>query len=89
MKRISIIAILLLAAILLPVCTSLSPTDQDLTVVGKVGDYEVYYDELRYFVMNYKTQVLDSKYGDISGDPEKIAEYQTKYNFNCHRINPL
>lgn len=78
MKRISIIAILLLVAILLPGCTSLSPTEQDLTVVGKVGDYEVYYDELRYFVMNYKTQVLDSKYGDISGDPEKIAEYEAE-----------
>ena len=78
MKKISIIAILLLVAMILPGCTSLSPTEQDMKVVGKVGDYEVYYDELRYFVMNYKTQVLDPKYGDITGNEEKAAEYKAE-----------
>jgi len=78
MKKISLVAILLLIAVVLPGCTSLKPTEQDMQVVGKVGDYEVHYDELRYFVMNYKTQVLNAKYGDISGNEAKIAEYEAE-----------
>lgn len=78
MKKTSFIAIILLVLIMLPSCTSLKPTEQDLMVVGKVGDYDVYYDEFRYLVMNYKTQVLDKKYGDISSDEAKIAEYEAE-----------
>lgn len=78
MKKISFIVMILIAALLLPSCVSLKPTDEELEVVGKVGDYDVCYDELRYFVMNYKTQVLDKKYGDISGDEEKIAAYNAE-----------
>jgi len=78
MKKISIVAIILIAVLLLPSCTSLSPTEQDMKVVGTVGDYDVYYDELRYLVMNYKKQVLDPKYGDIDGNDAKIAEYEAE-----------
>ena len=62
MKGFRIISIFLLAALLcgmLSSCNSLKPTEQDLKVVGTVGEYEVTYDSLRYFVLNYKATLGD------------------------------
>lgn len=75
MKKTRIIGIVLLAALictLLASCNSLKPTEQDLKVVGTVGEYEVTYDSLRYFVLNYK-DTLGDKYKDASTDPKVKA----------------
>lgn len=75
MKKTRIIGIILLAALLcglLTSCNSLKPTEQDLKVVGTVGEYEVTYDSLRYFVLNYKA-TLGNKYKDAATDPEVKA----------------
>lgn len=71
MKGFRIISIFLLAALLcgmLSSCNSLKPTEQDLKVVGTVGEYEVTYDSLRYFVLNYKA-TLGDKYKNAESDP--------------------
>jgi len=55
MKR--IISILLLSALLLSCLLSVSCSKDDKlnkTVVGTVGGYDVYYEELRWLTMQYK-----------------------------------
>ena len=50
-------------------------TEEDLRVVGKVGEYDVLYDEYRYVVLSCKAS-LEYEYGsDIWSDEAKIAEY--------------
>jgi len=78
-----IISALLLCALTLSTlagCTK-SVTDgaksskEDLRVVGKIGDYEVLYDEYRYVVLSCKS-ILSQKYGnDIWSTPEGIEKY--------------
>lgn len=57
---------------LLSSCNSLKPSEQDLKVVGTVGEYEVTYDSLRYFVLNYKA-TLGDKYKDAGSNSEVKA----------------
>ncbi len=82
MKKIWRIAALLLAlAITFPclVSCSLSPiaaTEEELAVVGKVGSYDIHYDELRFLTVNFKAE-LAKKYGDgIWDNPETAAKYK-------------
>ena len=75
MKKTRIVSILLLFVLIcgmLTSCNSLKPTEQDLKVVGTVGEYEVTYDSLRYFVINYKN-TLGDKYKNAATDPEVKA----------------
>lgn len=73
MKITKIISTALLFALLcglLSSCNSLKPTEQDLKVVGNVGQYEVTYDSLRFFVLNYKATIKD-KYKNAATDIEE------------------
>lgn len=56
-------------------CVSLKPTEQDLKVVAKVGEYEVYYDELRYFTMNFIRQMK----GRYTEEELKVPAVKAKY----------
>ena len=54
----------------------IDPTEEDLAVVGKIGNYEVHYDELRFLVVNFKAE-LEKKYGEgIWEDPTTAAKYK-------------
>lgn len=74
-KIISTVLLLALLCSLLSSCNSLKPTEQDLKVVGSVGEYEVTYDSLRFFVLNYKATIGD-KYKDAATDPNVKAELE-------------
>ena len=50
-------------------------TADEIRVVGKVGDYEVCYDELYYLIMSCGT-IMKNKYGDIWKDEASGAEYE-------------
>lgn len=80
MKITKIISTVLLFALLcglLSSCNSLKPSEQDLKVVGSVGEYEVTYDSLRFFVLNYKATIGD-KYKDAATDPNVKAELEAE-----------
>ena len=50
-------------------------TEEELRVVGKVGNYDVLYDEYRYVVLSCKA-ILESEHGkDIWSSSESIAEF--------------
>lgn len=53
---------------------AVKPSKSELTVVGKVGSYDVYYEELYFLINSYRLQ-LDEKYGD---DPtgEDAVKYE-------------
>lgn len=61
------------------VSCSLSPidaTEEELAVVGKIGNYDVHYDELRFLTINFKAE-LEKKYGEgIWNAPETAAKYK-------------
>ena len=73
MKRIIslfVAVIMTLSAIaLLPSCSD----KKDLEVVGKVGEYEVYYEELRWLTMQFKDR-LSETYGEDIWDTSESAE---------------
>ena len=51
------------------VSCSLSPidaTEEELAVIGKIGNYDVHYDELRFLTINFKAD-LEKKYGELYG----------------------
>ena len=50
----------------------IDPTDEEARVVGKVGEFDIYYDELRYLTMTYKHQ-MQSKYGEEIWKTEESA----------------
>ncbi len=56
-------------------CGEIKSTAEEARVVGKVGDFEVRYEELRYLVLTHKAE-LAAKYGeDIFLTPESGAAY--------------
>lgn len=84
-KRILSIAVLAVMLLMtLASCVRLDPTDEDLEVIGKAGAYDVTYDSLRYFVLNYMV-TLGDKYKDADKDTEvkaaleaDVKDYVTK-----------
>lgn len=64
----------LLLVLPLAACSSKSPT------VMKIGDYEVSYDMLRYFVMNYKRDYEAAVPGKLYVDPDLQAELTENTN---------
>ncbi len=48
-------------------------TDEELAVIGQVGNFDVLYEELRYVTMNYKSQ-FEARYGEGIWDNEETAE---------------
>lgn len=70
------LSVLLVAALLLSAMTLLSCSNEDeqnRTVVGKVGSYDVYYEELRWLTMQYK-DLYESSYGEGIWDNAETAE---------------
>lgn len=78
-KKIKLIALLMLCALLLAACSEIKPIksrEGELDVVGSVGDFGVYYEELRYIVVNCKYD-MEIIYGEkIWDDPAKTALYR-------------
>ena len=51
-------------------------SEEDLQVIGTIGDYEICYDELRYVVLSCR-DILENKHGkDIWDDEETAAKYE-------------
>jgi hypothetical protein len=82
LRAIALALSLLLLATLLAGCSSgskpIKPSEQDLKVVATCGDYDIYYEELRYVTMSYKEQMASIYGKDIWTDPEKVAIYLPK-----------
>jgi hypothetical protein len=82
LRAIALALSLLLLATLLAGCSSgskpIKPSEQDLKVVATCGDYDIYYEELRYVTMSYKEQMASIYGKDIWTDPEKVAVYLPK-----------
>lgn len=53
---------------------TVSPTDEQKKVVGYMGEFEVYYDEIYYLTMNYKNQ-YELKYGEGIWDDIAKAQF--------------
>lgn len=76
---IKIVGIVLCVVMLAPVLVSCSAgrpikaSEQDLKVVGNVGNFEVLYEELRYVTLFYKLQ-LEDKYGEGIWDNAATAQ---------------
>ncbi len=51
----------------------IDPTDEEMRVVGKVGEFDIYYDELRYLTLTYKEQMA-GKYGEEIWKTRESAE---------------
>lgn len=73
-KTISIIltAVLLLSCLFITSCSNKDELNR--TVVGKVGPYDVYYEELRWLTMQYK-DLYESAYGEGIWKNSETAEY--------------
>ena len=79
---IKLISVILAAACILPLASckkdlfkDVESTEDDLRVVGTVGGYEVYYDELYYLIMTCK-DIMKAKYGEgIWKDETTAAAY--------------
>ena len=74
------LAVLMLLTVMLTAvgCTRVTtllevePTAEEKRVVGKVGEFDIYYDELRYITMTYKVQ-MEEKYGEGIWKTEQSA----------------
>ncbi len=53
----------------------IDPTDDEKRVVGAVGDFDIYYDELRYLTLTYRDQLADKHGKDIWKTAESAAPY--------------
>lgn len=76
--RILSFLIAVISVLALSGCSSAKPvkgSEDELRVVGTVGEFEVLYEEFRFIVMSYK-QILIEKYGEgIFTDPKTAAQY--------------
>ncbi len=77
--RISLLlALVLCLGTLLSSCgvRPIKSTDEEAKVVGKIGKYDVRYEELRYLVLNHKADMAE-KYGkEIWDDPASAEKYK-------------
>ena len=78
-KRLSLaLALLICLSAVLTSCgvKPIKSTEEEATVIGKIGKYDVRYEELRYLVLNFKRDMA-LKYGeDIWTDPVKAESYK-------------
>ena len=64
----------------------IDPTEDEKRVVGRIGDFDVYYDELRYITLTYKEQ-MENKYGEgIWKDAQSAAPYIDELSKNLDVI---
>ncbi len=77
MKKIivKILVFSLVLALLIPTLSACS--NKNKTVVGKVGSYEVYYQELRWLTMQYK-DIMSSYYGEELWESKNVDEKYVK-----------
>lgn len=69
-------ALLMLVLVLSACSDEIKPvesTEQEMRVVGKCDEYEIYYEELRFVTNTYKAQ-LEQKYGEGIWDDARTAE---------------
>lgn len=70
------LAVLILSGALTGCASRALPTsEEDLRVVGTIGEYEVLYEEFRFLVLTYKKQLEDMNGTDIWDDEETSAQY--------------
>ena len=78
-KRLSLaLALLICLSAVLTSCgvKPIKSTEEEAAVIGKIGKYDVRYEELRYLVLNFKRDMA-LKYGeDIWTDPVKAESYK-------------
>lgn len=55
-----------------------SPSDQDLKVVGTAGEYDILYDELRFLTLNYRYYMEQDYNKKIWEDPSLAEEYRAE-----------
>ena len=88
--------VILLSSILFSGCgqsettlREIKPSAEDEKVVGTVGDYEIFYDELRFLVLNFRAS-LENKYGEdiFKNDPDKAyVEELSNDVLNALKVN--
>lgn len=81
-RALAVILLLVMLGSSLVSCVSLKPTEQDMKVVGTIGDYEVYYDELRYFTMNFIRQMKSTYSEEDLKTPAIKAKYEKELQDN-------
>lgn len=86
-KIIKFVCVVIAAVMVLPFALSscsvigyktdeLKPTELDNKLVGKIGDYDIYYDEYSFLALEYRKS-LEYKYGEgIWDDPETAEKYR-------------
>ena len=76
-KIISFVSLLLVAVMLLCSCSDeIARTDEEARIVATCGDYEIYYDEVRYLTVRYKAD-LEAMYGDYIFQSDELgADYE-------------
>ena len=80
-KRISLaLAILICLSSVLASCgvKPIKSTEEESAVIGKIGKYEVKYEELRYLVLNFKKDMALEFGENIWTDPAKAEEYRAE-----------
>lgn len=83
--RKKLLVTVLLVSVLISLCScgkydAIPPSEDDLKVVGSIADYDLYYDELRFSVMNAKA-LMEQYYGISWDDPNDAAAYSDElYN---------
>ncbi len=81
--------LLLLSVLLLSSCASARPiesSEDELRVVGSVGEYEVLYEELRFLVLTYKKTMTET-YGEDFFEDTKNREAAREYIFDTIKYN--
>ena len=53
-------------------------TEEDLRVVGSVGEFDVLYEELRFLALTYKASLVDTYGADIFNDPQAADKYESE-----------
>lgn len=79
----TVAVLLLLSTLLLVSCSSPRPiesSEDELRVVGQVGEYDVLYEELRFLVLNYKKTITEAYGEDFFDDPQNVEAVE-KYIF--------
>jgi len=78
-RRLSLaLALLILLTAVMSSCAAkpVKSTDEEAAIVGKVGKFDVRYEELRYLVLNHKKDMALEFGEDIWTDPAKAEEYR-------------
>lgn len=76
--RILSLLIALMTVFALSGCSSAKPikgTEEELRVVGTVGEFDVYYEEFRFILMTYKQYLIKNHGENIFNDPATAEQY--------------